>query len=94
MDTEQPRGSVGLDELLGRRDAATENLMKLETEAREVKEIYMDHGDFNVTVTTWSNHEGASMMVHGKDLQLRFAGAFRWDEIDVMIAALSTARAV
>ena len=68
--------------------------MKLETDAREVKEIYADHGDFNVTVTTWSNYEGASMMVHGKDLQLRMAGAFRWEEIDVMIAALAAARAV
>ena len=68
--------------------------MRLETEAREVKEIYMDHGDFNVTVTTWANHEGASIMVHGKDLLLRMAGAFRWEEIDVMIAAMAAARAV
>ena len=34
------------------------------------------------------------VMVHGKDLSLRMAGAFRWEEIDAVIVALTAARAV
>lgn len=68
--------------------------MKLETLSSTNKEIFLDAGDFSVTVNTWANHEGASLMVHGKDLQLRMAGAFRWEEIDAILVALAAARAV
>lgn len=68
--------------------------MKLETLKSDSKEIFLEVDDFSVTVNTWSNHEGASIMVHGKDLALRMAGSFRWEEIDAIIAALAAASAV
>lgn len=49
----------------------------------------------SVTINTWANHEGASIMVHGKgpELPLRMAGAFRWEELDAIMVALTAARA-
>lgn len=69
--------------------------MKLETFVTKSKEVFVESGDIQVTVNTWSNHEGASLMVHGKgpELPLRMAGAFRWEEIDVILVALTAARA-
>ena len=67
--------------------------MKLETIKTDCNEIYVEAEDFTVTVNTWSNHEGASIMVHGKGNALRLAGAFRWEEIDVLLAAFAAARA-
>jgi hypothetical protein len=68
--------------------------MKIETLSSTSKEIYIDAGKMTVTVNVWSNLEGASIMVHGSgaELPLRMAGAFRWEEIDVILAALSVAR--
>lgn len=69
--------------------------MKLETLTSPSKEVFLDAGDLTVTVNTWSNMEGASLMVHGKgpDLPLRMAGAFRWEEMDAILVALAAARA-
>lgn len=68
--------------------------MKLETLKADSKEIFLDAGDISVTVHTWANHEGASLMVHGKgpELPLRMAGAFRWGELDAILVALAAAR--
>jgi hypothetical protein len=68
--------------------------MKLETFKADSKEIFLDAGDLSVTVHTWANCEGASLMVHGKgpELPLRMAGAFRWEEIDAILVALAAAR--
>lgn len=53
--------------------------MKLETMKSDCKEIFVDAGHMTVTVNTWANYEGASIMVHGKgpELPMRMAGAFR-----------------
>ena len=69
--------------------------MKLETLHSLCKEIYLDAGKMTVTINTWANLEGASLMVHGAgpELPLRMAGAFRWEEIDAIIVALVVARA-
>jgi hypothetical protein len=69
--------------------------MKLETFTSPCKEVFIDAGKVSVTVTTWSNAEGASLMVHGAgpELPLRMAGAFRWEEIDAIVVALVAARA-
>lgn len=69
--------------------------MKLETFKSESKEIFLDAGSITVTINTWSNVEGASIMVHGKgpELPLRMAGAFRWEELDAILVALAAARA-
>lgn len=68
--------------------------MKLETLKAQSTEIYLEAGDLSVTVNTWANHEGASIMVHGKgpELPLRMAGAFRWEELDAILVALAAAR--
>lgn len=68
--------------------------MKLETMISTSKEIYLDAGGMTVTVNTWSNCEGASIMVHGRgpELPLRMAGSFRWEEIDAILVALTAAR--
>jgi hypothetical protein len=68
--------------------------MKLETFKADCKEIFLDAGDLTVTVHTWANYLGASIMVHGKgpELPLRMAGAFRWEEIDAILVALTAAR--
>ena len=68
--------------------------MKLETFTMPSKEIFLDVGHMTVTINTWANHEGASIMVHGKgpELPLRMAGAFRWEELDAIMVALAAAR--
>ncbi len=66
--------------------------MKLETMTTNTKEIYVDGCGITVTATPWGNLEGVSVMVHGKDLALRMAGAFRWEELDVLMVALTAAR--
>jgi len=66
--------------------------MKLQTIIKDSKEILMKgHGVF-VTVNTWSSLEGANIMVHGEDCRLMMAGAFRWEELDMITAALTVAR--
>lgn len=69
--------------------------MKLETFKADSKEIFLDAGKMTVTINTWANMEGASIMVHGtgEELPLRMAGAFRWEEIDAILVALAAARA-
>lgn len=66
--------------------------MKLETIIKDSKEILMEGHGVSVTVNTWSNLEGANLMVHGQDCRLLMAGAFRWEELDMITAALTVAR--
>lgn len=68
--------------------------MKLETFKSPTTEVFLEFDGGSVTVNPWSNHEGANLMVHGKDVSMRMAGAFRWEEIDAIIVALTAARAV
>ena len=70
--------------------------MKLETMKSDCKEIFLDARKMTVTINTWANNEGASIMVHGAgpELPLRMAGAFRWEEMDAILVALAAARAV
>jgi len=71
------------------------NAMKLETFTAQSKETYLEAKSVIVTVNTWANLEGASIMVHGKgpELPMRMAGSFRWEELDAIIVALAAARA-
>ena len=68
--------------------------MKVEALKSPTTEVFVEHGDYTVTVTPWANHEGVNLMVHGKDLALRMAGALRWEEADLLMTALTVARAV
>ena len=69
--------------------------MKLETFTSQSKETYLEAKSVIVTVNTWANLEGASIMVHGKgpELPMRMAGSFLWEELDAIIVALAAARA-
>lgn len=69
--------------------------MQLSTFSATTKEVFIDAETVNITATQWSNLDGCSLMVHGngEGLPLRMAGAFRWDEIDAIIAALAAIRA-
>lgn len=68
--------------------------MKLEAIKTPTTEVFLEAHGLTVTVTAWSNAEGASLMVHGagEGLPLRMAGAFRWEEIDAILVALTAAR--
>jgi hypothetical protein len=66
--------------------------MRLESLKNQTTEIFVDGYGVTVTCNPWANGEGMSLMVHGKDLSLRMAGAFRWEELDVITVALSAAR--
>ena len=66
--------------------------MKLETIIKDSKEIFVEGHGVSVTVNTWSNLEGGNVMVHGEDCRLLMAGAFRWEELDILCAALTIAR--
>ena len=68
--------------------------MKIEAIKSPTTEVYLEHGDCTVTVTPWANCEGVNIMVHGKDLALRMAGALRWEEADMLVASLTVARTV
>jgi len=69
--------------------------MKMSTFTFDCKEIFVEADEVTVTVNTWANCEGLSLMVHGKGpaLPLRMAGAFKWEELDAILVALTAARA-
>ena len=64
----------------------------MRTLKNDSKEIFVEGNGIAVTVNTWANHEGINLMVHGKDLSLRMAGAFRREEADAILVALAAAR--
>jgi len=66
--------------------------MKLETIKTQTTEVFLEGKDFTVTATNWSNHEGANVICNGKDLGIRTAFSMTWEEIDLIITALSAAR--
>lgn len=68
-------------------------MMKMETFHAATTEVLVDGGGITVTVNPWANLEGVSFMVHGKDLAVRCASSLRWEELDVLLVALTAARA-
>jgi hypothetical protein len=66
--------------------------MNIEALTTETKEIMVEGHKINVSVNLWSNYEGCNVMVCDDDLSLRMAGAFRWEELDVILVALTAAR--
>lgn len=67
-------------------------MMKVEAMKTSTTEVFVQQDDTSFTVTPWSNFEGASVIVTGKDLSVRMACAMRWEEIDALIVALAAAR--
>ena len=67
--------------------------MKIETFTSPSAETFVVGHGISVTVNSWSNMEGANIMIHGeKDLSMRMSGAFRWEEMDVICAAITMAK--
>ena len=67
--------------------------MHLETFKSQTTEVFVDGNDISVTANPWANLEGLSFIVHGKNRAIYFAGALRWEELDVLLVALNAARA-
>ena len=67
--------------------------MTIEISEGVSKDIFVDGGNITVSIHTWANGDGANILVHsiGASLPLRMAGAFRWEELEVIAAALSAA---
>lgn len=70
--------------------------MKFDITSSPCKEIFVEGENINVTINTWANLEGATIMVHseGPNLPLRMAGAFTWEELDIIAMAIAAARTV
>lgn len=70
--------------------------IKLSTFTCQTKEVFMEGGGINVSVYSWGNLEGCSFIVHGngEQMPLRLAGSFRWEELDLLLAALTVARSL
>lgn len=67
--------------------------MKIETIKTPTTEVYLEAEGFSVTVTNWANCEGANVICTGKELALRAALSMRWEELDLLMAAIAAARA-
>ena len=65
--------------------------MKLETIKTPTIEVCVQQNDTTITVTRWSNLEGANIMVTGKDLAIRMSCAMTWEEIGALQVALAAA---
>lgn len=67
--------------------------MKFESFMTPCKELFVEGNGITVTVNTWSNCEGLTFIVTGKDSAIRTSAVMRWDELDVLLCALNAARA-
>lgn len=68
--------------------------MKFETITTPTKELFVESDCLSVSAYAWANGAGLSFLVHGPgpELPLRLAGSFRWEELDVILMALTAAR--
>ena len=69
--------------------------MKLETTISPCKEVFVEGNGISVTINTWSNCEGATLVVTGRgdNIPMRMAGSFRWEELAVIATAIAAAQA-
>ena len=65
--------------------------MKLETIKTPTIEVVVQQNDTTITVTRWSNLEGANIMVTNTDLAIRMSCAMTWEEISALQVALAAA---
>lgn len=68
--------------------------MKLESIKTNTTETFLEGQGITVSVYKWGNLEGCSFLVHGagEGSPIQLAGSFRWEELDVIISALTIAR--
>ncbi len=68
--------------------------MKLESFKAPTTEVFVTGNGVSVTANPWANCEGLSVMIHseGEGLPIRAAFSLRWEELDVLMVALTAAR--
>lgn len=67
--------------------------MNIATFKNNTTEIFVNGNGVSATVNPWHNCEGANItIVDESTLALRMAGAFRWEELDVICVAITAAR--
>lgn len=70
---------------------------KIETFVTRTSEVFATGSGISISATPWGNHEGLSYIINDDKGGMRTAASMRWGgggELDVMLAALSMARAV
>jgi hypothetical protein len=68
--------------------------MKLETITYQTKAVFLEGKDSCVDVIPWGSLEGCTVMVTSrKDQSVRLAASLRWEELDILICAITAARA-
>lgn len=67
---------------------------KIETFVTRTSEVFATGSGISISATPWGNHEGLSYIINDDKGGMRTAASMRWEELDVMLAALSMARAV
>ncbi len=66
--------------------------MKIETTKSDTTEVFTEGHGISVTATQWANCEGVNVMVHGGNLAVRTSFSLRWEELDVLMVALTAIR--
>lgn len=66
--------------------------MKVETIRSNTIEVFTEGQGITITCTQWSNSEGVNVMVLGADGVFRSSMALRWEELDVILVALTSVR--
>lgn len=69
--------------------------MKLETFRAPTTEVFIEGHGVTVSATPWANGEGCTALMHGRGdggLTIRATVAGRWEELDVLLMALTAAR--
>lgn len=65
--------------------------MKIEAIKTTIQEVCLESPTIDIVVTPWGNCEGASVLGFRKDA-IAFALGMRWEELDLLTAAISVAR--
>lgn len=68
--------------------------MKLETIRQITTEVQLSGNGVDVTCYQWANGEGTCCIVHNTEdsMAQRTAFSLRWEELDVLLVALTAAR--
>ncbi len=67
--------------------------MKMEAFKQSVTTIYLEGEKVAVDVTNWQSLEGCNLMMTSKpDGALRLAASLTWEDVDMLMVALSASR--
>jgi hypothetical protein len=67
--------------------------LELKTMTNKVSEVIVKNDNIEVVVNDWSNLEGCSFIVMGKEkTNIKLAGCMRWEDVDALLVALTIAK--